>query len=72
VKTEGTSVAIAVKKKMGAWTYDLNNLTRTNGTKKVIPGQEITLRKYIIKYNKEFKYKFELVCNGKKVDSREF
>ena len=71
VKTQGRAVSLAVKKKMGSWTYDLNNLTQTTGNQKILPGEEITFRKFIKKYDKEYKYKLELVCNGEKIESDE-
>jgi hypothetical protein len=72
VATQGRSVAIAVKKKMGSWTYDLNNMIRTSGKKKIIPGEIIKFRKFISKYDKQYKYKLELVCNNEKIESKEF
>ncbi|MBT7609941.1 MAG: hypothetical protein HN576_09300 [Bacteriovoracaceae bacterium] len=72
VSAQGQSVAIAVKKKMGSWTYDLNNLTSISGKKKILPGEVIKFRKFISKYDKQYKYKLELVCNNKKIESEEF
>jgi hypothetical protein len=72
VKSQGRAISLAVKKKMGSWTYDLNNLTKTNGSKKILPGEVITFRKFISKYDKQYKYKLEIVCNGDKIESQAF
>lgn len=65
-------ISLAVKKKMGSWSYDLNNLTRNTGTVNLVPEEELVTRKFISKYDKKYKYKLELVCNGKKVETNEF
>ena len=69
---QGHSISFAVKKKMGSWTYDMNNMTKRSGHVKLIAGEEKTIRKFISKYDKQLKYKLELICNGDKVETEEF